>query len=198
MFKYVLAICFVCTFSLVTKVTNLAMPYPTHGEESSVNKVLSRLDYYCTMLEKMAAPYVMQNQWKDPKKGIDCSGSMAFIFNNALNDVFKMSGIPFPRVTSREMANGAWPGARIKDKIKAWDLATFPTLDFWTYSAKRPQGHTALNREKEGEDKLVFAEASYGKKHFKRSNMFRGKDIWYNWNGILIPELDPEKWRLQK
>ena len=142
------------------------------------DRILYRLNFYSELLVQRQAPYVWGGLWG--LLGGDCSGQIYWIC--------KMAGLPVKRTTSFRMwlDKGSWPGERVLVKAGALERAQFPDLGFLTYSPKRPRGHVVmviLNAlDKDGNQRILFREASSSKKIFKETAMKKGD---YRWVQVL-------------
>ena len=168
--------------------TPTQIPEPPKKENLSYEEnILYRLDFYSRLAVIVKTPYV----WGGSKdlKALDCSGYIYWICHKA--------GLPYKRTTSLRMwlDHGSWPGERVLVKFDARDRAQFPDLLFWTFSVKRPAGHTALvilnAEDKKGNRTILFREASSSKKIVKETEMKTGDYRWVRLEGILILDLAP-------
>jgi hypothetical protein len=150
-------------------------------------RILYRLDFYSKLLVEYHVPYVWGGFWG--LLGVDCSGYMYWICH--------MAGLPVKRTTSYRMwlDKGSWPGERVFVKLDELDRAQFPNLVFFTYSAKRPKGHTALvvlnAIDNKGRRTVLFREASSSRKIVKDTEMKKGDYRWVRVEGFLILDLTP-------
>lgn len=155
------------------------------GDVNHTPDILKRLNYYADLFVFYAPPYVWGGYWGIVGGG-DCSGQMRALY--------VLSGVGYPRLTSRNMWNGGWPGLRYKASEGAREETEFPHLIFFDYSPKRPRGHVGIVRtnvkSKKGR-RIVFAEASSSAKIFKETLIKQGDYRWRHVHGILIPDLTP-------
>jgi hypothetical protein len=185
----ILGICLGISLGIISAVSNLE---PVEYDRS--HSIVSRYAYYTELLIRMGTPYVWGG--KDPdevmtwgidkgKKGVDCSGAEFYKWHKA--------GASFPRTTSRKMWLGVWPGQNIEKKDGALEYAHFPHQIYFTYKPSRPQGHVGVVMyPMEEANKLVFAEASWGKKKYKETMMFTNKGYYFNHlAGIKVLDLTP-------
>jgi hypothetical protein len=109
----------------------------------------------------------------------DCSGKS--------HAIFYWAGLFVRRCTAADMANGkyGWKGQFVD-----FDKAPACSLDFYTFSDKRVNGHVGINIEKtkDGENKMAHASQSHNR--FMLSKVKKGKDEGFYKHLSCVKELD--------